>query len=120
MKKGVSLRVRALLVIMPLVVAVVVAGGVLASVASRTALTRVATRLMAYKAEQLRDFAFSQWEVISDLGLADDIDYRRAAEAAVQSYATSLIRRETEWIFAVDETGTHRNEYGRCRGRCNH
>lgn len=105
MKNGVSLRVRALLVIMPLVVAVVVTGGVLASVASRTALTRVATRLMAYKAEQLRDFSFSQWEVISDLGLAGDTVYRRAAEAAVQSYATSLIRRDTEWIFAVDKNG---------------
>jgi response regulator RpfG family c-di-GMP phosphodiesterase len=89
----------------PLVIAIVVVSGVVASFASRAALTRVATRLMAYKAEQLRDFAFSQWEVIENLGFDDDPQYQSAAEAAIQSYSASLLRSETERIFALDPEG---------------
>lgn len=105
MEKRLSLRVKALLFILPLVVIVVASSGILASFASRAALTKVTTRLMAYKAEQLRDFAHSQWEVIEELGLAEDEEYRAAAEAAIQSYASSLLRSQSELVFAIDQSG---------------
>lgn len=103
-ERWLGLRTKALLFILPLVITIVAASGTLASFASREAVTRVTTRLMAYKAEQLRDFAYSQWEVIEELGFEDDPDYRAAAEAAIQSYAGSLLRSETELVFALDQS----------------
>ena len=66
---------------------------------------RLATRLLAFKTEQVRDFAFSQWQVLEELGYTGDANYRRAAQAAIQSYAGSLIRTPTEQVFAVDTNG---------------
>ena len=106
MEKRLGLRTKALLLLLPLVIAIVGLSGAFAFLTSRNALTRVASRLMAYKAEQLRDFAYSQWEVIEDLGFAEDDEYRAAAEAAIQSYASSLLRNETELILALSSTGS--------------
>lgn len=101
----IGLRAKAYLLIVPLVIAVVLVSGVLASLEARTGLTDVATRLLAYKAEQLRDYAYSEWYVIEDLGLAGLSEYRDVVEASIGSYATSLLRNETEQILALDSDG---------------
>lgn len=88
--------------ILPIVVAVVIVSGTLASLSSRAAVVGVATRLMAYKAEQLRDFAYSEWELLVDLELDDEAAFRETVEASFQTYATSLLRSDSELVFAVD------------------
>ena len=101
-QKAMSIRTKLYLLILPLVLTIVLLSGVLSSLASRRALTPVAARHLAYKAEQLRDFALSEWRTIVDLGLDDDAQIRAAAEESFQSYATSLLRTDTELIVAVD------------------
>lgn len=105
MRNSAKLRSRALVLILPIVSAIVIQGGLLTAFTSQNALERLATRLMAYKAEQLRDYAHSQWDVMVELELDEEIDYRKAAEAAIQSYAGSLVRTNSELIFAINDGG---------------
>jgi methyl-accepting chemotaxis protein len=99
------LRSRLYVMTLPLVVVVVFASGVIASFESKAALTRVANRHLAFKAEQLRDYFFSEWEVITQLGLDDQAEYRNAVEQSFRSYAFSLLRGETELIAVYDDRG---------------
>ncbi len=92
--------------ILPLVVATVLLSGVLASLESRIAVTRLANRHLAFKAEQLQDYFESEWGVVVQLGLDKDPAYRTAVEASFRSYAFSLLRSETELIVALDDRGT--------------
>ena len=105
MAKRIGLRAKVYLMIVPLVIVVVAVSGTLASLASRTALTGVATRLMAYKAEQLRDYVWSEWEVVTELELDDVPVYRELVEQSTRSFATSLLRSETELIVALGPAG---------------
>jgi response regulator RpfG family c-di-GMP phosphodiesterase len=106
MHKGIRLRLRLYLMILPLVMAAISLSGVLASLESRVALTRLANRLMAFKAEQLQNYFDSEWRVVEQLGLAKDPAYQAAVEASLRSYAVSLLRSETEMIVAFDNQGT--------------
>ena len=99
------LRLRAYLMILPLIVAVVSLGGVFAAFETRAALTGVANRYMAFKAEQLRDFFFSEWDVLTRLGLDKYPEYRTAVEKSFRSYALSLLRSGTEMIAVLDSKG---------------
>jgi HD-GYP domain-containing protein (c-di-GMP phosphodiesterase class II) len=100
-----SLRLKTYLTLLPVVVAAVVASGYLSFLESRQALTRLASRHLAYKAEQLRDYINSEWEVIDSLGLAGDAAYRSAQEESFRSYAYSLLRSDTELVLVLDAGG---------------
>ncbi len=100
-----GIRLKALVVLLPIVVLIVGLSGVASASAARAGMLRLATRLLAYKTEQIRDFAFSQWQVLEELGYADDPAYLNAAQAAMQSYAGSLIRAESERVFAIGREG---------------
>ena len=112
MQKGIRLRSRLYLMVLPLVVAAVFLSGVLASLDSRVALTRLANRLMAFKAEALRDYFESEWKVLMQLGLDKDPAYREAVEASLRSYAASLLRSESEMVFAFDAQGNTEMQIG--------
>ena len=99
------LRFRLYLTIIPLVCAVVLLSGVLTSLESRTALTRLANRHMAYKAEQLRDYVYSEWSALQELGLETQSSYREAMKDSFRTYAASLLRSKTESIIAFDSEG---------------
>lgn len=105
LRRGARLRVKAALLLIPFVVLSVVVTGLTSTFTTRAALTRIATRLMAYKAEQLLDFASSQWALLDELGFAGDPEYVDAATSAIESYANSLLRSDTEIIFATDSAG---------------
>jgi HD-GYP domain-containing protein (c-di-GMP phosphodiesterase class II) len=103
--RRIGIRVKALLVVLPLIVMIVVVSAVASGNAARAGMLRLATRLLAFKTEQVRDFAFSQWQVLEELGYTSEAVYRRAAQASIQSYAGSLVRSPTEQVFAVSADG---------------
>lgn len=105
MQKGIRLRSRLYLMVLPLVVAAVFLSGVLASLDSRVALTRLADRLMAFKAEALQNYFESEWKILVQLGLDKQPAYQEAVQASLRSYAASLLRSESETIFAFDAQG---------------
>lgn len=90
----------------PLVAAIILLSGSLSFMNSRTTLTKIANRHLAYKAEQLRDFINSEWGIIEKLGLDSSDEYRKAEEESFKTFAYSLLRAETEQILVTDSKGT--------------
>ena len=79
------LRLKTYFTIIPIVVATVVASGYVSFLESRLALTRLANRHLAYKAEQLRDYVNNEWEIVDGLGLSGDEEYRAAQKESFRS-----------------------------------
>ena len=106
------IRFKTYLTILPIVAATALSSGFLSFFESRAALTRLANRHLAYKAEQLRDFINNEWQVIEELGLGGDPAYRAAEEASFRSYAYSVLRSETEEVLVFGEGGELRFRVG--------
>ncbi len=100
------MRSKLFLLVVPLVVTAVVTSGVLSSLTIRESLLKAANRHLAYKAEQLRDYVYSEWDVVEKLALAELDRYREAAEKSFVSYATSLLRTESERVYIFDTQGS--------------
>lgn len=103
-----SIRLKIVLVVLPiLVVAVVLAGMTSQMIASR-AVTRVATEFLDFKASELEKYAESQWNLIVENGVADRPDMVAAARAGVEAFALGIVRSDTEAIVAVGPDGAVR------------
>jgi len=96
------LRFKSIFMILPLVVVIIILDGVFAGLESQTAITELANRHLTYKAEQLRDFINNEWDVIENLKLGDQVEYRDASRESFNSYAYSLLRNKSELILVVD------------------
>jgi len=104
----VSIRLKIVLVVLPvLVVAVVLAGMTSQMIASR-AVTRVATEFLDFKASELEKYAESQWNLLVENGVADRPDMVAAARAGVEAFALGIVRSDTEAIVAVGPDGAIR------------
>jgi len=94
-----------LLLFLPLLLLTVIVSGTLAFLEYQAALLQSVNHHLSYKAEQLRDFMYSEWGIVEDLKLANQDDYRRALERSFRSYAYSLLRDDTEQVLASDTMG---------------
>jgi adenylate cyclase len=101
----VNIRGKIVLVVLPLIIAPLVLTGVSAVLAARESVTSVAAGLLQFKAEQLATYAQGQWDLLVANGLEADATYRNASEAAVETFARSLVRSPTELIVALTDTG---------------
>jgi hypothetical protein len=97
-----SLRVKLIITILPLFILILILNSYFSILESRSALTRLASKHLAYKAEQLRDYAFSEWTTLQSLGLDDNPEYLDAMEKSIHSFARSLLRNQSETIFNID------------------
>jgi adenylate cyclase len=100
-----SIRIKIILVVMPLIMAAVVLAGMSSYFVAASAVTRVATESLAFKASELEKYANGQWNLLVDNGFVGRADMEAAAQAAVESFARSVLRSETEAIIAVDAAG---------------
>jgi class 3 adenylate cyclase/HAMP domain-containing protein len=100
-----KIRNKILLVVLPLLVSPFIFMGVSASLAARNGITRVATDFLQFKAEELRDYATTQWSMLEENDLTESRVFVLVAEEAVASFARNMIRNTTELIFAVDSSG---------------
>ena len=66
-------------------------------------MTRIAIESLGFKAEELHKYAENQWNLLATNDLSDRPEYVEVAKKAVGSYANSIIRSETELIFAIDD-----------------
>lgn len=105
MLHALQVRTKLYLMLLPLVLVIILVSGILSSFESRAALTRVVNRHMAYKAEQLRNYMYSEWEALEELELADQPAYQRAMEESFRSYAVSLLKSKTESIIIFNSKG---------------
>jgi response regulator RpfG family c-di-GMP phosphodiesterase len=99
------LRFKILLLFLPLLLLAVIVSDSLGFLEYQSALIRALNRHLSYKAEQLRDFMYSEWGIVEDLKLANQDEYRHALERSFRSYAYSLLRDDTEQVLALDAHG---------------
>ncbi|MGD0728024.1 MAG: adenylate/guanylate cyclase domain-containing protein, partial [Spirochaetia bacterium] len=68
--------------------------------------TAIATSFLRFKVDDLENYANSQWSLLVQNNLVGNPDFVDAAKSAVASYARSLVREESELIFAIDAQGS--------------
>ena len=100
-----GIRGKIILVVLPLIVTPLLFAGLIATLLARNGITGVATQFLQFKAEQIADYAAGQWNLLRENGLDDRPEFREAAVEAIAAYSNSVIRSETEYIFAVDLDG---------------
>jgi class 3 adenylate cyclase/HAMP domain-containing protein len=102
-----SMRIRwkLVLVVLPLIITPLLLVSLAASLAARNGITRVATDFLQFKADELANYAQSQWNLLAENGLEGNPEFVAVAKAAVESFARSLVRRDSELILAVEPSG---------------
>ncbi len=101
----VSIRVKIVLVVLPILLVAIVLAGMSSYFVAARAVTRVATEFLDFKASELEKYAESQWNLLVENGVADRPDMVAAAKAGVESFAVSILRSPTELILGVGTDG---------------
>ncbi len=100
-----SIRLKIVLIVVPLIVTTLFLTGISSYFSATSGITRVAKDFLGFKAEELQKQAESQWSLLVQNNLTGNPEMVAATHAAVQGYASSLIRSATELILAVGEDG---------------
>ena len=100
-----SIRAKVVVLVLPLIVAPLLLTGFVASLSARNGITSVATNLLAFKMDNLVNYANGQWSLLVENNFVGNREYVDAARAAVSSYAQTLVRGEAELVFALDADG---------------
>jgi adenylate cyclase len=101
-----SIRLKIVLVVIPLVIATLLLTGISSYFSASTGITRIAKDFLGFKAQELRNNAESQWGLLVENNLTEKPEMVAATRTAVESYARSLIRSPTELIFAIAADGS--------------
>ena len=68
------------------------------SFSARNGITRVAVRFLTFKAQSLRNYLASQWELLSAQGLEEQAEYREAVRQAGDSFARTPLESSTDKV----------------------
>jgi adenylate cyclase len=100
-----SIRVKVVLLVLPLIIAPLLLTGFVASLSARNGITSIATSLLAFKMDDMVNYANSQWSLLVENNFVGNQEYVDAARSAVSSYAQTLVRGDSELIFAMGANG---------------
>ena len=92
-------------VVLPLLAVTIILTGSSAVFSSTRGITRIAQEFLSFKASELEKHVNSQWSLLVDNGFTDREDMIEATKSGITSFAASLVRTESELIFAVDGEG---------------
>jgi class 3 adenylate cyclase len=101
----VSIRLKIILTVVPLIIATLTLTGISSFFSATNGITRIAKDFLGFKADELQNQAQSQWGLLVENNLSDTPDMIGATKAAIQGYAQSIMRSDTEVILALDTTG---------------
>ena len=101
-----SIRLKIILIVLPLVVAALLLTGVSSYFAASNGISRVAREFLAFKSSQLRKHAESQWTLLVENGLTGRSEMVAATREAVAAYAASLATSTTELTAAFGVDGS--------------
>lgn len=104
-QKVLSIRVKIILIVVPLVVSALLISGAIGAFGARSGITRVAMRHLSFKAGELEKQMLSQWTLLVTNDLAERDEYREVTILGFESYARTLLSTDSELIFALDESG---------------
>jgi hypothetical protein len=72
---------------------------------AETGITKVAIDFLGFKAEELKKNADNQWSLLLTSNLTGNDKYVEVTRAGIADFARSLIRSDSELIFAIDAEG---------------
>jgi adenylate cyclase len=101
----VSIRLKIILIVVPLIIATLALTGLSSFFSATNAITGVAKDFLGFKADELANQAQSQWNLLVENNLSNKPEMITATQSAVQGYAQSIIRSPTEVILALDKSG---------------
>ncbi len=101
MYKKVSLRTKALMIILPVIVSSLVISNYLAKDAFEKTLNNAGMQFMAYKTGQLRKYADMQWGFLLENKFDKDQVYLNAMRQAVLSYSMGMAEEGSEAVLSV-------------------
>jgi class 3 adenylate cyclase/HAMP domain-containing protein len=100
-----SIRAKVVFIVLPLIIAPLLLTGFISSLSARNGITSIATNFLRFKMDDIINYANSQWSLLVENDLAGKPEYVDATKTAVISYAQSLVRGDSELIFALDRQG---------------
>jgi hypothetical protein len=101
----VKVRWKIVTVVLPLLAVTIILTGSSAVFSATRGITRIAQEFLGFKASELEKHANSQWALLVENGFTERPDMVEATKNGVTTFARSLLRNETELIFAVDPEG---------------
>lgn len=99
------IRSKIIALVLPLISTPLIVAAIISTFTARNSITAVATQFLQFKAEGIVDYAAGQWNILEQRNLQDNQSFVDAVYTAIESYARSAIRSETELIFAVSHEG---------------
>jgi adenylate cyclase len=97
-----SIRLKIVLIVLPLIITTLLLTGASSFFSATNAITGIATEFLGFKAAELQKYAESQWLLLVENNMTERPSMVAATQAAIQSYADSIVRSSTEVIFALD------------------
>jgi adenylate cyclase len=101
----VKIRGKIILVVLPIVFVAVIVAASAAFFLATNAVTQVMQEFLSFKVSQIERYAQSQWQLLVDNGFAGRPEMVDAAQSGVETFARSVVRTDTEVIFALNSDG---------------
>jgi adenylate cyclase len=98
-----SIRLKIVLIVLPLIITTLLLTGASSFFSATNAITGIATEFLGFKAAELQKYAESQWLLLVENNMTERPAMVEATQAAIGSYANSIIRSDTEVIFALED-----------------
>lgn len=97
-----SIRVKIVLIVLPLIITTLLLTGASSFFSATNAITGIAKEFLGFKAAEFQKYAESQWLLLVENNMTERPSMVAATQAAMESYADSIVRSATEVIFALD------------------
>ena len=99
------IRSKIIAVVLPLVIGALVVSGSSAFFIASNAVSQVTAEFLDFKTDQLERYTEGQWRILVENDVAGRTNMVQAAQSAVEVFARSILRSDTELIFAIDAKG---------------
>ena len=97
-----SIRAKIVLIVLPLIITTLLLTGASSFFSATNAITGIAKEFLGFKAAEFQKYAESQWLLLVENNMTERPSMVAATQAAMESYADSIVRSATEVIFALD------------------
>ncbi len=97
-----SIRLKFVFIVLPLLIVALVVGGVSSFYLASNGITRVAVEFFEFKVNEFEKYIEGQWTLLVENNLDGRADMMEAVQAGIEVYARSILRTDSEVIFAVD------------------
>jgi class 3 adenylate cyclase/HAMP domain-containing protein len=101
----VKIRAKILFVALPLLTVAVVMVGVASYLLAAASVNRLAVEFFTFMAEEITNYADSQWNLLVENNAVGNPFMEDAAKQAVENFSHSILRSDTQAVFALDKTG---------------